>query len=130
MTNLATFLRARLAEHRAIAEAASPWPWKINPDDPEEVLAHDDILVADVFALSGNQTRNTATFIAVNDPAAALADLDAKLAIVDLMDRTLRFAEGDSEADHYGALDNAEEVLCHLARPFAGHPDYQEDWAA
>ncbi|MEV7492182.1 DUF6221 family protein [Streptomyces anulatus] len=81
MSSLADFLRARYAERRAIAEAASPWPWKINPEDPEEVLASDGILVADVFALSSNQTRNTATFIATNDPADVLADLDAKLAL-------------------------------------------------
>ncbi|MFF8299560.1 DUF6221 family protein [Streptomyces globisporus] len=130
MTELADFLRARYAERRAIAEAASPWPWKVNPEDDEEVLACDDILVADVFALSGNQTRNTATFIATNDPADVLADLAAKLAIVDLMERTLRFAEEDSEIDHYGALGNADETLSLLARPFAGHADYQEDWAA
>lgn len=46
------------------------------------------------------------------------------------MDQTLQFAEGDSEVDHYGALGNAEETLALLARPFAGHPDYKEDWAA
>lgn len=59
-----------------------------------------------------------------------VADLDAKLAIVDLMERTLQGAEGDSEVDHYGALGNADETLTLLARPFAGHPDYKEDWAA
>lgn len=130
MTDLAQFLRARYAERRAIAEVASPWPWKVNPGDAEEVLAADDILVADVFALSGNQTRNTATFIAANDPAAVLADLNVKLALVDLAERTLASAEGDSEVDHYGALSVAEDTLCLLARPFTGHPDHKgEEWA-
>lgn len=70
----------------------------------------------------------SADHIAANDPADVLADLDAKLAIVDLMDQTLRFVEGDSEVDHYGALGNAEEVLSILARPFAGHSDYRDEW--
>lgn len=59
-----------------------------------------------------------------------LADLDAKLAIVDLMDGMLTAAEGDSEVDHYGGLSAAEETLCRLAQPFAGHPDHKgEEWA-
>lgn len=151
MTDLADFLRARYAERRAIAEAASPWPWKINPDDPEEVLASDDILVADVFALSSNQTRNTATFIATNDPADVIADLDAKLAIIDAYlppdadphpglpcinfkgQDPADYSEYDSCSRHLDAaprLLRSDHVLRILARPFAGHTDYQEDWAA
>ncbi|MFE2973361.1 DUF6221 family protein [Streptomyces sp. NPDC059258] len=131
MNALAEFLRARYAERRAIAEAASPWPWKINPDDPEEVLASDGILVADVFALSSNQTRNTATFIATNDPADVLADLDAKLAIVG---RHVACGTGNGYCDDGGhGWDDLEGGGCadlaDLARPFAGHPDYQESWA-
>lgn len=153
MTGLADFLRARYAERRAIAEAASPWPWKINPDDPEEVLANDDILVADVFALSSNQTRNTATFIATNDPADVLADLDAKLALLkDLLaerhdvveDCWYTCAAATEERDggescnedrQGGPCDCGRDARVNrrlriLARPFTGHPDYQEDWAA
>ncbi|MFD3999853.1 DUF6221 family protein [Streptomyces rubiginosohelvolus] len=129
MTDLADFLRARIAERRAIAEAASPWPWKTNPDDPEEVLASDGILVADVFALSSNQTLNTATFIATNDPAGVLADLDTKLAIVDLL-APIVADESYQGPDHYGGVDACEKALSLLARPFAGHADYKEDWAA
>ncbi|MCX4605484.1 DUF6221 family protein [Streptomyces anulatus] len=137
MTDLADFLRARIAERRAIAEAASPWPWKINPDDPEEVLAGDDILVADVFALSSNQTRNTATFIATNDPADVIADLDAKLALLVLHRRVEVRADEFAEIDACAACEVTglqDQYPCTtlriLARPFAGHTDYQEDWAA
>ena len=135
MSDLADFLRARYAERRAIAEAASPWPWKINPEDPEQVLAVDDVVVADAFALSSNQTRNTATFIAANDPADILADLDAKLAIIDAYERaayTLSLATPGT-APHAlmtGARNYMHLTLQYLAQPFAGHPDYQEDWAA
>lgn len=41
------------------------------------------------------------------------------------MDDTLKYAKGDTEVDHYGALGNADDVLRHLAQPFAGHPDHK-----
>lgn len=130
MSETAEFLRARYAERRALAEAAPPWPWKLNPDDPDQVLAADGILVAEVFALSGRQLRATVAFIEASDPADVIADLDAKLALIELADETLRYAEGDSEVDHYGALDMAERTLCLLAQPFATHPDHEgEEWA-
>jgi hypothetical protein len=63
-------------------------------------------------------------------PQAILADCDAKLALVDLADETPRCAEGDSEVDHYGALDLADRTLYLLAQQFAGHPDHKgEEWA-
>jgi hypothetical protein len=62
------------------------------------------------------------------DPG-VIADLDAKLAIVKHMKEMLEFAEGDTEIDHYGALDAAELTLRLLAQPFAGHPDHKrEEW--
>lgn len=63
-------------------------------------------------------------------PTQLLDDLEAKLAIVDVMDGILTAAEGDSEVDHYGGLSAAEVTLYHLAQPFAGHPDHKgEEWA-
>lgn len=65
-----------------------------------------------------------------NTDSAVLADLDVKLALVDLMDGVLKAAEGDSEVDHYGGLDAAEQALCILAQPFAEHPDHKgKEWA-
>lgn len=129
MSDIADFLRARYAEQRALALAASPGPWQASHED-DEVIAVDGITVAEGFALSGRQLRATVDHIAAHDPAAVLADLDAKLAIVDLMDRTLDAAEEDSEVDHYGGLGAAEETLCRLAQPFAGHTDHKgEEWA-
>lgn len=129
MSDIADFLRARYAEQRALALAASPGPWQAN-DEHDEVTAVDGITVAEGFALSGQQLRATVDHIAAHNPAAVLADLDAKLSIVDLMDRTLAAAEGDSEVDHYGGLGAAEETLCRLAQPFAGHADHKgEEWA-
>ncbi|MFJ9633798.1 DUF6221 family protein [Streptomyces sp. NPDC101175] len=128
MSEIADFLRARIAERRALAEAASPAPWHANAEH-DEVLAADGITVADGFALSGRQLRATVDHIVANDPEDVIADCDAKLAIVKLMDETLRYAEGDTEVDHYGALSAAEEALYRLAQPFGGHPDHKgEEW--
>lgn len=129
MSEIADFLRARIAERRALAEAASPGPWHAN-EEADEVVAVDGITVADGFALSARQLRATVQHIAANDPVDVIADCDAKLAIVNLMDATLKYAEGDTEVDHYGALSMAEETLHRLAWQFAGHPDHKgEEWA-
>lgn len=151
MSDLAQFLRDRYAEQRTIAMAASPWPWKINPGDPEEVLAADGILVANTFALSSQQTRATAAHIAANDPQAVLADLDAKLALVD--DLLAQPHDANHEDAWYscatitdggaaclderragGACDCGRDASVHrrlmiLARAFAGHPGHKgEEW--
>lgn len=64
------------------------------------------------------------------DPVRLLADIEAKTALVNLAGETLRCAEGDSEVDHYGALDLADRTLYLLAQQFVGHPGYKgEGWA-
>ena len=129
MSEIADFLRARYAERQALAEAASPGPWHAN-EEADEVVAVDGITVADGFALSGRQLRATVQHIAANDPTAVIAECDAKLAVIKLMDERPKYAEGDTEVDHYGALGMAEEALRRLAQPFAGHPDHKgEEWA-
>lgn len=125
--DLITFLRARLDEDEEIAQAASPGPWHVD-EDADEVLAVDDIVVAEGFALSGRQLRATTQHIARHDPARVLAEVDAKRRVVDLMASTLELAEGDSEVDHYGALSDAEETLELLALPCADHLDYRDEW--
>jgi hypothetical protein len=129
VSEIADFLKARILERRALAEAASPGPWHAN-EEADEVVAVDGITIADGFALSGRQLRATVQHIAANDPDDVITDCDAKLAIVDLMEQTLKYAEGDTEVDHYGALGMAEDTLHHLARQFAGHPEHKgEEWA-
>jgi hypothetical protein len=62
------------------------------------------------------------------DPARVLAEAEAKRRIVDLAAGMLTAAKGDSEVDHYGGLDLAEETLLLLARPFRDHPDFDPAW--
>ncbi|WP_330172975.1 DUF6221 family protein [Streptomyces sp. NBC_01498] len=140
MSEMADFLRARYEEakerqariFRDIWEPGMPCPvchretWGMSTygNDPSRLAS---------FKPCEHEINDPEVFARFQEPAPdadILADLDAKLALLDLTERTLRFAEGDSEVDHYGALGNADETLSLLARPFTGHPDYQENWAA
>ncbi|MFJ9985307.1 DUF6221 family protein [Streptomyces globisporus] len=112
MTDLADFLRVRIAERRAIANTI-----------------HD---------LGCGEIRYDGT-CTCGQPVLILADLDAKLAIVDehepggryWPDSSRQYCKtcGSGEPDEY-PTDWPCRTLRILARPFAGHPDYQEDWAA
>ncbi|WP_432130626.1 DUF6221 family protein [Streptomyces tendae] len=145
MSDIADFLRARYAEQQALALAASPGPWKANHED-DEVIAVDGITVAEGFALGGRQLRATIDHIATHNPAAVIADLDAKLALVDMhppeeIDECSRrpwdtfTVQCASESwKVYSDAENRVEYPCRtlrlLARPFAGHPDHKgEEWA-
>jgi hypothetical protein len=135
MSDIADFLRARYKQEahvaQLIADTTGSAHWKA--DWRQLSYNHFDARViaspeSPVFDGYGNV--GTAEFVSGYSPARVLADLDAKLAIVDLMDGMLKSAEGDSEVDHYGALSAAEETLCRLAQPFAGHPDHKGgEWA-
>ena len=88
MSDIADFLRARYAERRAIAEAAkhgSDGRW--HQEDPDRypgriVDDQGDLVTFNVSAPTDEQ----AAHIAANDPGDVLADLDAKLALVDELD--------------------------------------------
>lgn len=99
MTDLADFLRARYAE--------------------------------DAEAVRANWHRNGITSDRYHDtpidPTRLLADLDVKLAIVDLL-APIVADESYQGPDHYGGVDACEKALSLLARPFAGHPDYKNEW--
>lgn len=120
---LTEFLLARIAEDEAVALAASPGPWRVDPNNPEGVLAVDDIQVVDAFALSGPQTRATATHIALYDPARVLAECEAMRRIVEL-----HGGDYDGECSSPSHLDGPCRTLRALATPHADHPDYQPEW--
>lgn len=129
MSEIADFLRARIAERRALAEAASPGPWHAN-EEADEVVAADGITVADGFALSGRQLRATVRHIAANDPVDVIADCDAKLALIDHYGKTQAYAEVEQRQEYVLAAGACGVALKHLAQPFAGHPDHKgEEWA-
>jgi hypothetical protein len=88
VSDIADFLRARIAERRALAEAArhgGAGRWHQEDPDryPGRVVDERDELVT--FNVSA-PTDEQAAHIAANDPESVIADCDAKLALIDELD--------------------------------------------
>lgn len=133
MSDIADFLRARYRERRVIAEAAThngAGRWTQTDPQRKHGWVEDDAGETVVFD-EGSPTGDQAQHIAANDPADVLADLDAKLAIVDTYEQTVAwYNRPENQAAPAGEVHGLHTALRHLARPFAGHLDYKEDWAA
>lgn len=71
MPDLHEWITQQVAQVESLALAAPPAPWRYDPDE-EQILAADDIQVAEVFALSNRQLRATGDHIARHDPTAVL----------------------------------------------------------
>jgi hypothetical protein len=133
VNELTEFLRARLDERELLASKASPGPWYANAEH-DEILAADDITVAEGFALSGPQLRATVDHIVYNDPARVLAEVDAKRQIIELaeeasgldmqVDGEFRVGPRDTKTEPYVG----DAILMRLALPYASHPGYREEW--
>jgi hypothetical protein len=100
MSEIADFLRARIAERRTLAEAAAEkagsGDWRYKPGDdrvaavqtfPDDVPARRELwlpLVTEAGSYIGDTLDDEiGHHIAANDPADVIADCDAKLAIID-----------------------------------------------
>lgn len=139
MSEIADFLRARYAERRAIAEAAAALQ-----DDPENGWG-----IADSSGYAQTEKRRwisphigmiheaeAAEHVVANNPTAIIADLDAKLAIVDLHAPVELVGVGDlmdacAVCEVTGMYPEYPcKTLRILAQPFAGHADHKgEEWA-
>lgn len=132
MNEIADFLRARYAERRVAIEAMprGPWTWGRGEGDTD---TYDCLSGPDGEVLSSGDAEGYRSwidkhdaldgFLAVIQPEELLADLDAKLALVNLCTTFLHDDEGGTDPC-------AEGALRILARPFAGHPDHKgEEWA-
>jgi hypothetical protein len=148
MTDITAFISARLDEDEVLAELQPPWPWSVG-DDPTEVIAEDGVEVATAFALSGNQQRNVAAYIARHDPACVLVEVKAKRAIVAMHEQAETWTWGQrppgslvgeprrelapwcSECQvEDGVVEGSWpcDTLKHLASIDADHPDYDPTW--
>jgi len=129
---LIDFLTAQLDEEQRPAEAASPGPWHTD-EEGEEVCAVDGIVTAEAFALSGNQTRATAAFIAANNPSRALAEIAAKRAILKLHARAHECSvideQGDIDPCYWVMETESCSTVALLAQPYRDRPDFDERWA-
>lgn len=144
--DMLSWLRRQIEARKALAESASPWPWSANAEH-DEVLAVDGERVADGFALSGNQLRNTVDHIVFNDPRQIIADCEAQLALIDLHGTTVKKGGPAVFSDEDGRqLTSGHEVTCSvcgwvsddptsgcetvrlLALPYADVDGYREEW--
>jgi hypothetical protein len=124
-SDLIAFLKARLAEDAVLAAAASPGPWRVNAES-DEVLAVDDITVAEGFALSGRQLRATTEHIARWHPLRVVAEAEAKRQAVDHYER-IRAVTKDEEP-YLLAEGAVRKQIQIMALPYANHPDYRQEW--
>lgn len=148
MDQLIVFVRARLDEREARAKAADvkqgDTAWFVSPvvaSAPRNFTvrsAQDKRPIARVADLAGDDDADTvgildgeavAAHIADNDPEFVLADVAAKREIIEQYENHRR------AIDHGGAgictrylANELRKVLHLLALPFAGHPDYREDF--
>jgi hypothetical protein len=114
VSGIVEFLRARWTEARALAEAARDGNWDFKPYPPLEV-GGDPVQYEAMMARVG--------FIEALQPGQTLADLDAKLAILDWYEVASTSPELNPDAWQI-----MRQVLLRLAVPFAAHPDYDERW--
>ncbi|MGW4076060.1 DUF6221 family protein [Streptomyces asiaticus] len=135
MTDIADFLRARYQEQReaqgrifrdtyqpgnACPLCQKPtWEMTVYGGDPSRLASFDPC---------GHEINDPAQLDQFQEPAPdpdVIADLDAKLALVDELDAA------DPEAGYITATFTAQDALRLLAQPFAGHPDHKgEEWAS
>lgn len=129
--SLVDFLLARFAEDEAVARAAVPGPWGFGGsgvgtsywDGREEyVIAKTDWTAENGLTREWlDRNLHNGRHIARHDPTRVLADVEAKRQIVaDYLH--LLTVPGGSLAAH------GEWVCRVLARPYAGHPDYDPTW--
>jgi len=147
VSEIADFLRARYADRRAAIEAMprGPWNWvKAESDTGDyEALCGPDGEVLGAADSEGYKAwieKHDALdgFLAAIQPNELLADLDAKLALIDehgAHEVTAFDAEGWERTGHacHACLAGDDwpcRTLRFLAQPFAGHPDHKgEEWA-
>lgn len=103
---------AQLDEEYELASLAAPGPWRVNAEI-DKVLAGDGITVAEGFALSGRQLRNTVLYIAGRHPDRALREIEALRRVVKLHSIVHRDISWLTD----GAEETAELPVCGLCVP-------------
>lgn len=119
------FVRARIAEERADAEAATDRIWLAEADDNDD---GDPVVTCDhegyIRHVAEPSYHEDARHIARQNPAATLARRDALTALVDLCAERARERSYDDPYDVVG-----ENVLGHIAAIWRDHADYRPEWS-
>ncbi|MEU4348293.1 DUF6221 family protein [Streptomyces sp. NPDC023838] len=124
MDDLVQFLRDRLDEDERAAHAAPGPSW-----ERREIRDHDGSFVFEEYVAVADPGRNKVVlsdvdaevlpFVLRHDPARVLAEVDAKRQLV---------ARVENHALLMGRDEIHGDLLRLLALPYAGHPDYREEW--
>ncbi|MGV9588264.1 DUF6221 family protein [Streptomyces tendae] len=102
MSDIAAFLRARYAEQRALAEATAEdagKDWSPGDEHLSSSVNDADTGAAVVIGPWEYLGWDTRRHVAAHDPAAVIADLDAKLAIVDEVDYDPPVTDGATDQE-------------------------------
>ncbi len=136
MTDLTTFLSARLDGLEATARAATPGPWEW--DDGGDLIATSvpgptRVIITDSGFYPPDD--ETGDHIATHDPAYVLADVEAKRAILVMASEHAAMCAPDDWPTEGGMekaalADVGRWYLRALAKPFAAHPDFDPAWLA
>lgn len=122
MTDIVAFVKARLAEDQAAAEAAPPSPWRANVD---ELFAGDGTRLHWAEHAASGMDEDAVVHIVRHDPARVLREVAAKRRLLAL----------DADPDEYnndvvrGWAEAHYQVCRLLALPYASHPDYDPSWS-
>jgi hypothetical protein len=144
---LIKFLNARLDDDEVAARQVAAGPWAVSETDegrPSSARfvvegqtsppAADEPGAGPVQVVDTAEDRRLAEYIARQDPARALAEVEAKRRIITLayeatgldLDRDLDRATDAREKS--GVEFVGERMLRTIALPYADHPDYDESW--
>lgn len=130
MSEIADFLRARYTEARTRANGRVRMIPSVFDGHCVEIL-HEfegERLLVDGHPFPTDRYMQIATEPAP-DPD-AIADCDAKLAIVDHYEKVQAYAEVEQRQEYVLAAGACAVALKHLAQRFAGHPDHKgQEWA-
>ncbi|MGW1071534.1 DUF6221 family protein [Streptomyces sp. NPDC002537] len=137
-TDLLAFLRARLDEDEQTARETA-WSlntmrhngWEARPGDGLGDDYEWEVWANSRFRMCGGLQGADARHIARHDPARVLADIAGRRAILDLYEEPEASGALPDSANRFtGSVQRhvIGEVLPHLALPYAGHPDYREEW--
>ena len=130
--DMLSWTRQQIEARKALAESASPSPWSANAEH-DEVLAEDGERVADGFALSGNQLRNTVDHIVFNDPRQIIADCEADLGILDDHEPGWAGLKRDVRVCMACDAERGDRWPCRTVRRIAAgyqyRPGYRPEWA-
>lgn len=128
---MVAWLREQTEERKRAAEAVTTGPWRAGTRSHGRPSAGEwDIDIVYQYSDESGYIHvddpADAEHIALNDPAAVIADCDAKLRMID--ECAPHWPEYLTVSDDFGAVDLAEKTIKHLAFAYRHRPGWREEW--